>query len=91
MARCLKSCSVHGLWLLSMILLASCVVHAHIINGRQSNTGSLTMTTTGEASMIIGDEKDAICYIKAALYCCKRTIQCYQDIAQCLRNCRKNV
>jgi hypothetical protein len=61
------------------------------ILGRQSNTGSLTMTTTGEASMIIGDEKDAICYIKAALYCCKRTIQCYQDIAQCLRNCRKNV
>ena len=35
MAKCQKHVSIQGLWLLSMVLLASSVVGARIINGKQ--------------------------------------------------------
>ncbi|AQK41575.1 hypothetical protein ZEAMMB73_Zm00001d024611 [Zea mays] len=58
MAKCLKHTTIHALWLVAIVLLASSVVlHARIISRQtkeNSNTRSLTMTMMGPASNIIG-------------------------------------
>ncbi|PWZ45136.1 hypothetical protein Zm00014a_007459 [Zea mays] len=52
MEKFLKRTGIHGLWLLSMILFASSVIHARIISGQikeDTNARSLTMTTVMSA------------------------------------------
>uniref|UniRef100_A0A804RFM6 Uncharacterized protein n=2 Tax=Zea mays TaxID=4577 RepID=A0A804RFM6_MAIZE len=88
MAKFFNYTIVQGLLMLSMVLLASCVIHAHIISGEiedVSNTRSPTMM--GANRKIIGDNKNLLCYLKALEYCCERTKQCYDDIKKCLEHC----
>ncbi|EES14547.1 hypothetical protein BDA96_07G042800 [Sorghum bicolor] len=90
MAKFLNYTSVQGLLMLSMVLLASCVIHAHIISGEArevSNTGIATMTTMVAPRKIIADNKNLLCYLKGILYCCDLIGKCWHDIMECWQHC----
>ncbi|PWZ44981.1 hypothetical protein Zm00014a_034685 [Zea mays] len=92
MAKFFNYTIIQGLLMLSMVLLASCAIHAHIISGETeevSITGSPTvMVMMGANRKIIEDNKNLLCYLRALEYCCARTRQCYDDIKKCLEHCR---
>ncbi|EES14548.1 hypothetical protein BDA96_07G042900 [Sorghum bicolor] len=90
MAKFLNYTSVQVLFILSMVLLASCVTHAQIISGEArevSKTGSTTMTTMVAPRKIIDDNKNLLCYLKGALYCCDLIRKCWHDIKECWKRC----
>ncbi|KAG0522496.1 hypothetical protein BDA96_07G042100 [Sorghum bicolor] len=60
MAKCERQVSIQGLWLLSIVLLASSVVCAGTIDGQTNkediNARSVTMATSRSASYIVGSD-----------------------------------
>ncbi|KAG0522497.1 hypothetical protein BDA96_07G042200 [Sorghum bicolor] len=91
MAKCQKHVSIQGLWLLSMVLLASSVVGARIINGQTKediNTKSVNINTTKSASYIGsgGVLNQGPCVVKNHFFWCGNIG--YPTMSECLRNCR---
>jgi hypothetical protein len=52
-----------------------------------SKTGSTTMTTMVAPRKIIDDNKNLLCYLKGALYCCDLIRKCWHDIKECWKRC----
>ncbi|KAG0522500.1 hypothetical protein BDA96_07G042500 [Sorghum bicolor] len=98
MEKCLKHTSIHGLLLLSMILLASSVViHARIPSGQTkedtNDARSVMMTTMRVASNKIANNGEASSVMPASgiypigSYVCSDTGTVYSSFPECVAHC----
>nr|ACG26508.1 hypothetical protein [Zea mays] len=97
MEKFLKRTGIHGLWLLSMILFASSVIHARIISGQikeDTNARSLTMTTVMSAGdnttgSVDGEASSGLPSTKYffGFYLCKKTGRIYRGLPECMAHC----
>ncbi|RLM61983.1 hypothetical protein C2845_PM14G02690 [Panicum miliaceum] len=92
MAKCTKHTAIiQGLWLLSLVILASStVMRARVIGQSEdaSNTRSMMMTTVGPASSSIlgrdAERRPCECYtMPLAFYCCDCGGKCYDSMDEC--------
>ncbi|TVU42711.1 hypothetical protein EJB05_09132, partial [Eragrostis curvula] len=82
-------CTIKGLWLLSLVLLASSVIPARI-SGQSTADGTKRETMGASNGMVINANKPRPrqCFPSPPTdFCCWRTDECYPSLPECQSHC----